>query len=41
VGDTSVCFTLAPLVSALPCDLVVVGTGVPVVLVELDVVEQR
>jgi transposase InsO family protein len=40
VGDTSAWFTLAPLVVGLPCDLVIVGRE-PVVLVELNVVEQR
>ena len=40
MGDTSAWFTLAPLVVGLPCDLVVVGEE-PVVLVELNVVEQR
>jgi transposase InsO family protein len=40
VGDTFAWFTLAPLVVGLPRDLVIVGEE-PVVLVELNVVEQR
>ena len=40
MGDGSAWFTLAPLVVGLPCDLVIVGRE-PVVLVELNVVEQR
>jgi transposase InsO family protein len=40
VGDTAAWFTLAPSVVGLPRDLVIVGEE-PVVLVELDVVEQR
>ena len=40
MGDTPACFTLAPCLVGLPRDLVIVGEE-PVVLVELNVVEQR